>query len=82
MVKIRAKKFIIELKSHKIILLVYIGNIEIIHNKKGGGMEEDNSGKVGLIVASVLIGGILLIAGFFLLGYMGMMGLEKERRGP
>ncbi|MGF9911375.1 hypothetical protein ABEX47_26650 [Paenibacillus ehimensis] len=45
-------------------------------------MEEDNSGKVGLIVASVLIGGILLIAGFFLLGYMGMMGLEKERRGP
>lgn len=45
-------------------------------------MEEDNSGKVGLIVASVLIGGILLIAGCFLLGYIGIMSLEKERRGP
>ncbi|MEC0208864.1 hypothetical protein P4H70_07870 [Paenibacillus ehimensis] len=45
-------------------------------------MEEGNSGKVGLIVASVLIGGILLIAGCFLLGYIGIMGLEKERRGP
>lgn len=44
-------------------------------------MEEDSSGKVGLIVSSVLIGGILLIAGFFLLGFVGMMAMEKERCG-
>ncbi|WP_163852734.1 hypothetical protein [Paenibacillus elgii] len=44
-------------------------------------MEKDNSGKVGLIVASVLIGGIVLIAGFFLLGYIGIMSMEKEQRG-
>ncbi|KPV58570.1 hypothetical protein QJ48_15580 [Paenibacillus sp. A3] len=44
-------------------------------------MEEDNSGKVGLIAASVWIGGIVLIAGFFLLGYIGIMSMEKEQRG-
>ncbi|MFB6367312.1 hypothetical protein ACFCP7_25345 [Paenibacillus elgii] len=44
-------------------------------------MEEDNSGKVGVVIASVLIGGIVLIAGFFLLGYIGILSMEKEQRG-
>ncbi|MCM3268773.1 hypothetical protein [Paenibacillus elgii] len=44
-------------------------------------MEEGNSSKAGRMVAYLLIGSIFLVAAFYLLGYVGIMSMEKESRG-
>ncbi|MEC0213259.1 hypothetical protein [Paenibacillus ehimensis] len=44
-------------------------------------MEEGNSIKVGRIVAYLFIGSILIVAAFYLQGYVGIMSMEKESRG-